>query len=183
MLTVGVNWGHRSVDDGNNNNDDGEEGKTIHRGNENSTPLGSHFCYYYSPSSMLHHLRSSFPGQAEEHVANNNGLLSSQPRPDCPSAALARPKRRRVKCRKNKEEIENQRMTHIAVERNRRKRMNQYLSLLRSLMPASFVQRVSLFLSFFAESSFISYARWLREYALRIKKNGVAPRKIFLFVQ
>ena len=53
-----------------------------------------------------------------------------------------RPKRRRAKSRKNKEEIENQRMTHIAVERNRRKQMNEYLSVLRSLMPDSYIQRV-----------------------------------------
>ncbi|GMI65327.1 hypothetical protein like AT1G72210 [Hibiscus trionum] len=52
-----------------------------------------------------------------------------------------RPKRRRLKSRKNKEEIENQRMTHIAVERNRRRQMNEYLSVLRSLMPESYVQR------------------------------------------
>ncbi|KAK7356050.1 hypothetical protein VNO80_15316 [Phaseolus coccineus] len=51
------------------------------------------------------------------------------------------PKRRRAKSRKNKEEIENQRMTQIAVEGNRRKQMNEYLSVLRSLMPDSYIQR------------------------------------------
>ncbi|KAL5068705.1 hypothetical protein RYX36_019592 [Vicia faba] len=51
------------------------------------------------------------------------------------------PKRRRARSRKNREEIENQRMTHIAVERNRRKQMNEYLSVLRSLMPDSYIQR------------------------------------------
>lgn len=55
---------------------------------------------------------------------------------------VVRPKRRRARSRKNKEEIENQRMTHIAVERNRRKLMNEYLSVLRSLMPDSYIQRV-----------------------------------------
>ncbi|MED6182006.1 hypothetical protein PIB30_024635 [Stylosanthes scabra] len=59
----------------------------------------------------------------------------------CNNCCVERPKRRRAKTRKNKEEIENQRMTHIAVERNRRKQMNDYLSLLRSLMPDSYVQR------------------------------------------
>ncbi|KAF8049666.1 hypothetical protein N665_2154s0001, partial [Sinapis alba] len=49
--------------------------------------------------------------------------------------------RRRTRVKKNKEEISNQRMTHIAVERNRRRRMNEYLSVLRSLMPESYVQR------------------------------------------
>ncbi|KAJ0237415.1 Transcription factor bHLH94 [Hirschfeldia incana] len=52
-----------------------------------------------------------------------------------------RRKRRRTRSNKNKEEIENQRMTHIAVERNRRKLMNQYLAVLRSLMPPSYAQR------------------------------------------
>ncbi|KAM7273481.1 hypothetical protein ACFE04_028145 [Oxalis oulophora] len=55
------------------------------------------------------------------------------------SASQKRP--RRTKSRKNKEEVENQRMTHIAVERNRRKQMNEYLSVLRSLMPPSYVLR------------------------------------------
>ncbi|KAG7585558.1 Myc-type basic helix-loop-helix (bHLH) domain [Arabidopsis thaliana x Arabidopsis arenosa] len=49
--------------------------------------------------------------------------------------------RRRTRVKKNKEDINNQRMTHIAVERNRRKLMNEYLSVLRSLMPDSYVQR------------------------------------------
>ncbi|KAI4367863.1 hypothetical protein MLD38_016486 [Melastoma candidum] len=55
---------------------------------------------------------------------------------------LSRPKRRRPKSSKNKEDIENQRMTHIAVERNRRKQMNEHLASLRSLMPESYCQRV-----------------------------------------
>lgn len=53
-----------------------------------------------------------------------------------------RRKRRRTRNSKNKEEIENQRMTHIAVERNRRKQMNEYLAVIRSLMPSSYAQRV-----------------------------------------
>lgn len=59
-----------------------------------------------------------------------------------PPATTCRRKRRRIKASKNKEEVENQRMTHIAVERNRRKQMNDYLALLRSLMPPSYAQRV-----------------------------------------
>ncbi|KAJ4753288.1 Basic helix-loop-helix (BHLH) DNA-binding superfamily [Rhynchospora pubera] len=53
----------------------------------------------------------------------------------------ARRKRRRAKVVKNKEEVESQRMNHIAIERNRRKQMNEYLAVLRSLMPPSYVQR------------------------------------------
>ncbi|GMH00195.1 hypothetical protein Nepgr_002034 [Nepenthes gracilis] len=54
--------------------------------------------------------------------------------------ATVRRKRRRMST-KNKEEVENQRMTHIAVERNRRKQMNEYLAVIRSLMPPPYVQR------------------------------------------
>ncbi|KAL5232558.1 hypothetical protein ABZP36_031334 [Zizania latifolia] len=57
------------------------------------------------------------------------------------AAAAGRRKRRRARAVKNKEEVESQRMTHIAVERNRRKQMNEYLAVLRTLMPASYVQR------------------------------------------
>ncbi|VFQ65200.1 unnamed protein product [Cuscuta campestris] len=49
-------------------------------------------------------------------------------------------KRKRVRV-KSSEEVESQRMTHIAVERNRRKQMNEHLRVLRSLMPTSYVQR------------------------------------------
>ncbi|KAG9153094.1 hypothetical protein Leryth_012354 [Lithospermum erythrorhizon] len=50
-------------------------------------------------------------------------------------------KRKRPRTAKTSEEVESQRMIHIAVERNRRKQMNEHLSVLRSLMPASYVQR------------------------------------------
>ncbi|KAL6554873.1 hypothetical protein OROGR_006131 [Orobanche gracilis] len=56
-------------------------------------------------------------------------------------AAPGRRKRRRNTSMKNKEEMENQRITHIAVERNRRRQMNDYLDVLRSLMPPSYAQR------------------------------------------
>ncbi|KAL6959435.1 hypothetical protein U1Q18_039587 [Sarracenia purpurea var. burkii] len=58
-----------------------------------------------------------------------------------PASAPSRRKRRRTKSLKNLEEMENQRMTHIAAERNRRKQMNDYLAVLRALMPPSYVQR------------------------------------------
>ncbi|KAG6636202.1 transcription factor bHLH71-like [Carya illinoinensis] len=57
-------------------------------------------------------------------------------------AAQGRKKRRRKpRVCKNKEEAETQRMTHIAVERNRRKQMNEHLVVMRSLMPESYAQR------------------------------------------
>ncbi|MQL87135.1 hypothetical protein Taro_019674 [Colocasia esculenta] len=59
-----------------------------------------------------------------------------------PSSAGEKRKRKRPRRpARNVQEVESQRMTHIAVERNRRKLMNDHLSCLRSLMPASFVQR------------------------------------------
>jgi hypothetical protein len=67
------------------------------------------------------------------------GLISSV---EAPAATMGRLKRRRTRSTKNKEEKENQRMTHIAVERNRRKQMNDYLAVLRSMMPPSYVQKV-----------------------------------------
>lgn len=82
------------------------------------------------------------------------GSCSSMPRlshpPPAPETAnLAvqgrKKRRRRPKVCKNKEEAETQRMTHIAVERNRRKQMNEHLAVLRSLMPESYVQRVRKF--------------------------------------
>nr|GLL37246.1 transcription factor bHLH96-like [Ipomoea trifida] len=61
---------------------------------------------------------------------------------DCGGVTMpARQRKRRPRTKKNQEEIENQRMTHIAVERNRRKQMNDYLAVLRGLMPESYVQR------------------------------------------
>ncbi|KAG6431236.1 hypothetical protein SASPL_109314 [Salvia splendens] len=50
-------------------------------------------------------------------------------------------KRKRPRTSKTVEEVESQRRTHIAVERNRRKQMNEHLRVLRSLMPSSYVQR------------------------------------------
>lgn len=50
-------------------------------------------------------------------------------------------RKRRTKICKNKEEAEAQRMTHIIVERNRRKQMNDHLAVLRSLMPEAYIQR------------------------------------------
>ncbi|EOA13675.1 hypothetical protein CARUB_v10026748mg [Capsella rubella] len=77
-------------------------------------------------------------------LSHNQELPPPPPRPQRqPQAANRGKKRRRRKPRvcKNEEEAENQRMTHIAVERNRRRQMNQHLSVLRSLMPQPFSQK------------------------------------------
>lgn len=58
-----------------------------------------------------------------------------------PVSTKEKRKRKRTKLTKNKEEVESQRMTHIAVERNRRRQMNEHLNALRSLMPSSYIQR------------------------------------------
>ncbi|XP_075524378.1 transcription factor FAMA-like [Primulina tabacum] len=50
-------------------------------------------------------------------------------------------KKKRPRTSKTGDQVESQRMTHIAVERNRRKQMNEHLCVLRSLMPSSYVQR------------------------------------------
>ncbi|CAN6269093.1 unnamed protein product [Urochloa humidicola] len=52
-----------------------------------------------------------------------------------------RKRRRRQRTVRNAADAESQRMTHIAVERNRRRQMNEYLAALRSLMPDSYVHR------------------------------------------
>lgn len=73
---------------------------------------------------------------------------SSEPETSGSKVQSNNKKRRRRKARvcKNKEEAETQRITHITVERNRRKQMNEHLAVLRSLMPETYVQRVWLFI-------------------------------------
>lgn len=113
---------------------------------ESQTETSHHYENWNSPSqppppSVVPHLN-----EWHHHNSSPEGLIPKQvPEFDStlPTAtsSSSRPKRRRSKSKKNQEEIENQRMTHIAVERNRRKQMNEYLSVLRSLMPESYVQR------------------------------------------
>ncbi|XP_068634753.1 transcription factor bHLH57-like [Aristolochia californica] len=86
------------------------------------------------------------PNSPENFKDGNSGSSSMWTRNE--TAPLAKPpptrekrKRKRTKPCKNREEVESQRMTHIAVERHRRKQMNDHLNALRSLMPSSFIQR------------------------------------------
>ncbi|CAH2063157.1 unnamed protein product, partial [Thlaspi arvense] len=58
-----------------------------------------------------------------------------------PEMAQDKRRRRKTKPTKNIEDIENQRINHIAVERNRRRQMNQHINSLRSLLPPSYIQR------------------------------------------
>ena len=79
------------------------------------------------------------------NCAENAGGVGGHQEDQAAATAVqsGRRKRRRARAAKNKEEVESQRMTHIAVERNRRKQMNEYLAVLRSLMPPSYAQRVT----------------------------------------
>ncbi|KAK1405555.1 Transcription factor bHLH96 [Heracleum sosnowskyi] len=83
----------------------------------------------------------SSPDGANSCGTNGQMELTMAPEAQAPVTNPDRKRRRRTKSCKNKEEMESQRMTHIAVERNRRKQMNEYLAVIRSLMPTSYVQR------------------------------------------
>ncbi|XP_010513159.1 PREDICTED: transcription factor FAMA [Camelina sativa] len=72
-----------------------------------------------------------FIGGGEEEDRENKNVTTKE----------VKSKRKRARTSKTSEEVESQRMTHIAVERNRRKQMNEHLRVLRSLMPGSYVQR------------------------------------------
>ncbi|XP_072955635.1 transcription factor bHLH71-like isoform X2 [Typha angustifolia] len=96
---------------------------------------------------LLHHHND--PSPTSSFLLDNAGIVGSPlglrvtgAAPPEPAAAQGRRKRRRrPRTRKNKEDAESQRMTHIAVERNRRRQMNEHLAVLRSLMPESYIQR------------------------------------------
>ncbi|XVF33077.1 hypothetical protein REPUB_Repub17cG0137100 [Reevesia pubescens] len=84
------------------------------------------------------------PKSATADNCSREGNSGSSPQKNFTKSPLIpreRRKRKRTKPAKNKEEVESQRMTHIAVERNRRRQMNDYLNSLRSLMPPSYIQR------------------------------------------
>ncbi|KAK8484565.1 hypothetical protein V6N13_109978 [Hibiscus sabdariffa] len=92
-----------------------------------------------SANSIMQHAKDQW-----DPYSSPEACIVFPPLSEPPASATTtnnRRKRRRTRSIKNKEELENQRMTHIAVERNRRKQMNEYLSVLKSLMPSSYVQR------------------------------------------
>lgn len=100
------------------------------------------------PSSMVQGVKERDANTASPDnckITDRGFLAQGLPLVEAPAAAtIGRRKRRRTRRTKNREEMENQRMTHIAVERNRRKQMNDYLTVLKSMMPASYVQRVAI---------------------------------------
>ncbi|KAH9627000.1 hypothetical protein KSS87_020652 [Heliosperma pusillum] len=90
----------------------------------------------------LHSLVKPETGLVKEEECNNPKRPDFIETPLANAGSKERKKRKRsTKTSKNKEEVENQRMSHIAVERNRRRLMNDHLNALRSLMPPSYVQR------------------------------------------
>ncbi|PPR95203.1 hypothetical protein GOBAR_AA25470 [Gossypium barbadense] len=98
------------------------------------------------PSSSCVEVLSSGSNQHQQKSDNcsREPNLGSSPQKiftKSPPITRERRKRKRTKAAKNKEEVESQRMTHIAVERNRRRQMNDYLNSLRSLMPPCYIQR------------------------------------------
>ncbi|KAG0532887.1 hypothetical protein BDA96_04G144300 [Sorghum bicolor] len=96
-------------------------------------------------ASLVHNAEESgkVVGSSKASPEREVALSSAIEPPSSPvMTTTAKRKRRRAnKVVKNEEEMESQRMTHIAVERNRRRQMNEYLAVLRSLMPPSYGQR------------------------------------------
>ncbi|CAO2834299.1 unnamed protein product [Amaranthus hypochondriacus] len=141
------------LDDNNNNNNlkvpfnDGL--LEVNNNNNNVIP-----CNLFTPSELMN-IEWNQQSEHQQYVPLNlssspeeNLYLSGQAQPPPRNNLGAQTKtgvgpRRKSRRRnsKNKEEVEHQRMTHIAVERNRRKQMNEYLAVIRSLMPPSCVQR------------------------------------------
>ncbi|KAK9271056.1 hypothetical protein L1049_026645 [Liquidambar formosana] len=122
-----------------------EEDKALLGIFDDKTEQGLYGNWDSSSSSVMQNVKEWDPNSSPEAYTGDQSLLGGYPPMEPPATTAApasgRRKRRRTKSCKNKEQVENQRMTHIAVERNRRKQMNDYLAMLRSLMPASYVQR------------------------------------------
>ena len=111
---------------------------------EMQSPVKSESNELQHPLSILCVEKVSYECNQEPHKVSQSCPKSQ------PAATRERRKRKRTRPSKNKEDVENQRMTHIAVERNRRRQMNDHLSVLRSLMPPSYIQRVCIiFTQFF----------------------------------
>ncbi|CAN4076251.1 unnamed protein product [Withania somnifera] len=124
----------------NNNNLDDENPLLFDHHENNTYLLKPHDFGTTTPLEQQYSTAASVPppetSSCSSREIKNNLAVASQ------GGGVGRKKRRRrPKICKNKEEAENQRMTHIAVERNRRKQMNEHLAVLRSLMPESYVQR------------------------------------------
>lgn len=107
------------------------------------TQQGLHANWDSSSPSIMQNFKESDHNSSPEAACADDQSFTGEIHPPSATPTTGRRKRRRTKSSRNKEDVENQRMTHIAVERNRRKQMNEYLAVLRSLMPPSYVQRVT----------------------------------------
>nr|VDD27484.1 unnamed protein product [Brassica oleracea] len=96
-----------------------------------------------NPISFASSLATLSSSIAEQQSNSTDNLYSLQARGGF-GEEPPRKKRRRRRTRSEQmiEEKENQRMNHIAVERNRRRQMNHFLSILKAMMPLSYSQRV-----------------------------------------
>ncbi|XP_071721998.1 LOW QUALITY PROTEIN: transcription factor bHLH71-like [Rutidosis leptorrhynchoides] len=103
----------------------------LHNTTISTTPMSTN--YNINNDSCLE--KSAFP---VENSTINMRIPENQEQ-----LGIRKKKKRKRKPRvcKNKEEAETERMTHIAVERNRRKLINEHLADLRSLMPESYAHR------------------------------------------
>ncbi|XP_074570537.1 transcription factor FAMA-like [Curcuma longa] len=97
-----------------------------------------HDASYASPLPAAPSSPSAFPFESLRVCPSSPPPALGPPRR---AGATGKRSRRRTRVYKNKEEAENQRMTHIAVERNRRRQINEHLAMLRAMMPESYVQR------------------------------------------
>ncbi|ESQ43879.1 hypothetical protein EUTSA_v10006045mg [Eutrema salsugineum] len=92
--------------------------------------------FSFSQTNMIIPSSSSSPRTANSRRKRKiSHLLLS------PEMTQEKRKRRKSKPTKNIEDRENQRINHIAVERNRRRQMNEHINSLRSLLPPSYIQR------------------------------------------
>lgn len=123
--------------------------------NDNTTTTTSNFFFDINSLKTQQHqqqqqitapssISSMTQGHGGKDVDENPAIIHHKLRQQQQMGMGRKKRRRRQRVCKNKEEAETQRMTHIAVERNRRKQMNEHLAVLRSLMPESYVQRVLL---------------------------------------
>ncbi|URD80697.1 Helix-loop-helix DNA-binding domain [Musa troglodytarum] len=101
-------------------------------------------CAVEQLESCVTHVSESETTGVVHHEDPATAAATGPMRPPAAAGANERKKKKRQRpasTSKSAEEAESQRMTHIAVERNRRHLMNVHLATLRSLMPPSFVQR------------------------------------------
>lgn len=94
------------------------------------------------------------PSPKEKGEADNSAT-TYQTKHSHTSRKMRKPKRAKVVV-ENKKDAEKQRMTHIAVERNRRRLMSDYLVSLRSLLPHDYAPKVSSRLHY----EFMTYEPW-----------------------